>query len=80
MTIVVSVPAIEGATAEIVVAAWLKRPGDKVAAGEVIAEVSTDKVNIEVTSPVGGVLEAILAKEGDRVTEGDPLARVRPAA
>jgi len=41
-----------------------------------VAEVSTDKVNVEIASPVTGVLEAILAVEGATVVEGTPLARV----
>jgi pyruvate/2-oxoglutarate dehydrogenase complex dihydrolipoamide acyltransferase (E2) component len=41
-----------------------------------VAEVSTDKVNVEIASPVSGVLEAILAGEGATVIEGTPLARV----
>ena len=72
----IPLPKLETAGSEIVVAAWLKQPGDPVRAGEVVAEVLTDKVNIEIESPVTGVLEAILAKEGDTVVEGDPLARV----
>lgn len=72
----IPVPRIEGAQSEIVVAAWLKQPGDPVRAGEIVAEVSTDKVNVEIASPVTGVLEAILAGEGATVVEGTPLARV----
>jgi pyruvate/2-oxoglutarate dehydrogenase complex dihydrolipoamide acyltransferase (E2) component len=72
----IPLPRIEGAQSEIVVAAWLKQPGDAVRAGEIVAEVSTDKVNVEITSPVTGVLEAILASEGAIVVEGTPLARV----
>ena len=59
--------------------AWLKQPATGSRAA-VIAEVSTDKVNIEIESPVAGVLEAIVAKEGDTVVEGDPLARVAAEA
>jgi biotin carboxyl carrier protein len=72
----IPLPRIEGAQSEIVVAAWLKQPGDSVRAGEIVAEVSTDKVNVEIASPVTGVLEAILAGEGATVVEGAPLARV----
>ena len=72
----IPVPRIEGAQGEIVVAAWLKQPGDPVHTGEIVAEVSTDKVNVEVASPVTGVLETILAAEGVTVVEGAPLARV----
>ena len=72
----IPLPRIEGAQGEIVVAAWLKRPGDSVRTGEIVAEVSTDKVNVEIASPVTGVLEAILTDEGATVVEGMPLARV----
>lgn len=72
----IPLPKIEGAQSEIVVAAWLKQPGDSVRAGEIVAEVSTDKVNVEIASPVTGVLEAILAGEGATVVEGTLLARV----
>lgn len=72
----IPLPRIEGAQSEIVVAAWLKQPGDLVQAGEIVAEVSTDKVNVEISSPVTGVLETILAGEGTTVVEGTPLARL----
>ena len=72
----IPLPRIEGAQTEIVVAAWLKRPGDRVQAGDIVAEVSTDKVNVEIASPVSGVLETILADVGATVVEGTPLARV----
>ena len=72
----IPLPRIEGSQGEIVVAAWLKQPGDPVKAGEIVAEVSTDKVNVEIASPVTGVLEAILAGEGATVVEGMSLARV----
>lgn len=72
----IPLPRIEGAQSEIVVTAWLKRPGDPVEAGEIVAEVSTDKVNVEIAAPVTGVLESILADEGATVVEGTPLARI----
>jgi len=77
----IPLPRIEGAQSEIVVTAWLKQPGDSVRVGDIVAEVSTDKVNVEVASPVSGMLESILAHEGATVAEGTPLARVLlPAA
>jgi len=72
----IPLPRIEGAQSEIVVTAWLKQPGDSVQVGDIVAEVSTDKVNVEIASPVTGVLEAILAGEGATVVEGTPIARV----
>jgi 2-oxoglutarate dehydrogenase E2 component (dihydrolipoamide succinyltransferase) len=76
MTQDIPLPRLDTAGSDITMAAWLKQPGDSIVAGEVIAEVLTDKVNIEIASPVSGVLEAILAREGDTVVEGDPIARV----
>jgi pyruvate/2-oxoglutarate dehydrogenase complex dihydrolipoamide acyltransferase (E2) component len=75
----IRLPRIDTAGSDITVAAWLKYPGDPIRTGDIIAEVLTDKVNIEIESPVTGVLEAIVAKEGDVVVEGDILARVATA-
>jgi 2-oxoisovalerate dehydrogenase E2 component (dihydrolipoyl transacylase) len=56
------------------VAAWLKRPGDSVEKYESFVEVSTDKVNAEVPSPVTGVLREVLVKEGETVPTGAAIA------
>jgi pyruvate/2-oxoglutarate dehydrogenase complex dihydrolipoamide acyltransferase (E2) component len=56
------------------IARWLKGEGDAVSAGEVIVEVEAEKVTQEVEAPVDGVLESILAVEGDEVRVGDPIA------
>jgi pyruvate dehydrogenase E2 component (dihydrolipoamide acetyltransferase) len=61
---------------EYTIVAWLKRPGDEIAAGEAIAEAMTEKANVEVESPVAGVLEEILVEEEDTVAVGQPIARV----
>ncbi len=53
---------------------WLKQPGEPVAADEPLFEVSTDKVDSEVPSPVAGVLREILVPEGETVAVGVPLA------
>lgn len=58
------------------VATWLKRPGDAVSAYEPIAEISTDKVSIEVPAPSAGVLTEILKAEGEPVAPGEILARI----
>ena len=57
--------------------AWLKKSGDPVKRGEVIAEVDTDKGVIEVEVFVSGVLEKILVDEGTKVPVGTPLALIR---
>lgn len=56
--------------------AILKQPGDSVAVDEIIAQIETDKVTIDVRSDVAGKIEEILAKEGDTVKAGTQLARV----
>ena len=53
---------------------WLKSEGERVAAGDVIVEVEAEKATQEVEAPVDGVLEAILAVEGDEIRVGDPIA------
>ncbi len=56
------------------VAQWLKRVGDAVEKYEAFVEVSTDKVNAEVPSPVSGVIREIIAQEGQTVPTGAPIA------
>jgi 2-oxoglutarate dehydrogenase E2 component (dihydrolipoamide succinyltransferase) len=53
---------------------WLKQPGDRIEAEEPLLEVATDKVDTEIPSPVGGILQRILADEDDVVTVGAELA------
>ena len=64
------------ATGEITLAAWLKRPGERIEAGEIIAEVLTEKVNTEIPAPVGGTVEALLVEEGETVIAGQVIARI----
>ncbi len=56
------------------VAQWLKQPGDAVEKYEAFVEVSTDKVNAEVPSPVAGVVRELIVKEGETVPTGAPIA------
>ncbi len=56
------------------VAQWLKKVGDSVEKYESFVEVSTDKVNAEVPSPVSGVIREIIAQEGETVPTGAPIA------
>ncbi len=55
---------------------WLKREGDRVERGEPIAEIETDKVNIEIESFESGVLLKLVAQEGQTVPVGQPIAIV----
>jgi 2-oxoglutarate dehydrogenase E2 component (dihydrolipoamide succinyltransferase) len=58
------------------ITAWLKSPGDPVAVDEALLEISTDKVDSEVPSPVAGVVTEVLVPEGETVAIGTPLARI----
>ena len=72
----VEVPALGESITEGTLAQWLKRPGEAVAADEPIASLETDKVSVEVPSPVAGVLTEQLAAEGDTVAVGAVIARI----
>lgn len=61
------------------IARWLKREGDPVEQGEVIVEIEAEKATQEVEAPVSGVLEAIIAVEGDEIRVGDTFAVIAEA-
>ena len=61
------------------VARWLKKPGDSVEKYEAFVEISTDKVNAEVPSPVSGTLREHIAAEGETVLTGAPIAIIDEA-
>ena len=58
---------------------WLKKPGDSVERDEILLEISTDKVDTEVPSPIAGTLTELLASEGDTVEVGAVIARLGSA-
>ena len=61
-------------------AKWLKREGDSVAAGDVLAEVETEKATMEIEAAEAGVLERILTPEGaEKVAVNTPIALIAPA-
>jgi len=72
----VEVPALGESITEGTLAQWLKKPGEAVAADEPIASLETDKVSVEVPSPIAGVLTEQLAGEGDTVAVGAVIARI----
>ena len=70
------VPVLGESITEATVAKWLKNPGDKVEADEPIVELETDKVNLEVPSPISGVLAEINSQDGSVVEVGALLGLV----
>lgn len=76
MSETVNLPALGESVTEGTVTRWLKNVGDHVEVDEPLLEVSTDKVDTEIPSPVAGVLEEILAEEDDTIDVGAPLAKI----
>ena len=72
----VTLPALGESVTEGTVTRWLKNVGDTVAVDEPLVEISTDKVDTEIPSPVAGVIEEILVAEDDTVEVGAVLVRV----
>ncbi len=69
-------PALGESVSEATVARWTKKAGDKVKKDEVLVELETDKVNLEVSAPADGVLTQIVAPEGSTVNAGAKLGVV----
>ena len=76
MPTAVTMPALGESVTEGTVTTWLKSVGDTVAVDEALVEVSTDKVDSEVPSPVAGVLLDILVKEDETVEVGTQIALI----
>ncbi len=80
MTIEILVPDLPESVADATVATWNKQPGDAVERDEVLVEIETDKVILEVPAPEAGVLEAIIEEEGATVLSKQLLAKLKPGA
>ncbi len=70
------VPSLGESVTEATVSKWLKQVGEEVDSDEPLVELETDKVNIEVPSPLSGTLSSIKAKEGETVEVGSLLGFV----
>ena len=70
----IQMPKLSDTMIEGTLVAWKKKKGDKVSAGEVIAEIETDKATMEWESPEDGTLTEIFVKEGEKVNVGDKIA------
>ncbi|MGB7322608.1 MAG: biotin/lipoyl-containing protein, partial [Albidovulum sp.] len=79
MSIEVRVPTLGESVSEATVATWFKKPGDTVALDEMLCELETDKVTVEVPSPAAGTLAEIVAAEGTTVGVNALLAQIAEA-
>ena len=76
----VMVPSLGESVSEATVSTWFKKVGDTVKQDEMLCELETDKVSVEVPSPVSGVLAEIIAPEGTTVAASARLAIVTEGA
>src|SRR6516165_161841 len=72
----IQMPTLSPTMTEGKITKWLKKPGDKVSSGEAVAEVETDKSNLEIESYEEGYLLDVAVKEGDSAKVGSPIAWV----
>jgi 2-oxoglutarate dehydrogenase E2 component (dihydrolipoamide succinyltransferase) len=80
MTTEVRVPTLGESVTEATVATWFKKPGDPVAADEMLCELETDKVTVEVPAPAAGTMGEIIAAEGATVGVDALLATINEGA
>ena len=76
MAVTIRLPHVGESVVEGTIGAWLKQPGDAVKRYEPLVEVITDKVTLEVPSPVNGSLLRVLAEEGETLPMGAPIAEM----
>ena len=79
MSITIELPHVGESVVEGTIGKWLKKPGDTVKRYEPLVEIITDKVTMEVPSPVDGSLVRLLAEEGETLPMGAPIAEVATA-
>ena len=80
MSTEVKVPTLGESVSEATVGQWLKQPGEAVKLDEPIASLETDKVAVDVPSPIAGVMGSHLVKEGDTVSVGAVIALIEAGA
>ncbi len=76
MSVTIELPHVGESVVEGTIGKWLKKPGDMVQRYEPLVEVITDKVTMEVPSPVTGALLRVLAEEGETIPMGAPIAEM----
>ncbi|MCE2992449.1 MAG: 2-oxoglutarate dehydrogenase complex dihydrolipoyllysine-residue succinyltransferase [Candidatus Jidaibacter sp.] len=80
MSINVVVPPLGESVSEATIAKWHKKPGDAVKIDELLVELETDKVTLEVNSPANGKVEEVLVSEGSSVSVGAILGKIAEGA
>jgi 2-oxoglutarate dehydrogenase E2 component (dihydrolipoamide succinyltransferase) len=78
MNVEIIVPALGGSVSEATVAKWYKKAGDVVKLDELLLELETEKVTLEVSAVAEGILDTILKQEGDVVSIGQVLGSIKP--
>jgi pyruvate dehydrogenase E2 component (dihydrolipoyllysine-residue acetyltransferase) len=76
MSVSILMPSLSDSMEEGTILSWLKQVGDEVAVGEELVEIETDKANMAYEADVAGTLNEILAKEGETLPIGAPIARI----
>lgn len=80
MAYTLTMPEVGETVTEGTIEKWLKQPGEKIEKYEPIVEINTDKVNVELPSPVSGTVKEYLAQEGETVLIGAPLCTIDEVA
>ena len=80
MTIDIQIPEFPESISEGTIGAWVKKAGDKVAEGETIVEVETDKVVLEIPAPASGVIEQVIKNENDTVNSLEVIGHISEQA
>lgn len=75
----IKIPEIGESITEGTIASWLKKPGDVVKSGELLLELETDKVNLEITAESNGIMGKVLKQEGDTVYVGELVGTIDAA-
>lgn len=78
MSVPVEVPTLGESVTEAIIAEWLKKEGDFVEEDEIIAELETDKITVEVPAPVAGTIKKLRFAIDDSVNPGDVIADIEP--
>ena len=74
MALIIELPHVGESVVEGTIGKWLKKPGDQIERYDPLVEIVTDKVTMEMPSPVSGVLSRIIAEEGQTIPMGAPIA------